>query len=281
MRWCRIVAALLMFVALPAMADATNAAVGVVTEASGNVRILRADAYYQAAQGVNVTSRDIIETPSGGSAQLEMNDGSILRLGPDSRLALSEYRLDGSGNVVSAALDVISGWLQFQVAKLHQNAAFHFDTTVMTIGIRGTEGTIDARNSQGGLYLEEGAVKVRTQESAGVGPQSSEIHTGQYIGRARGQMFVRADGMPATFRDHLPAALRERLVRRIQFLRQRGIPPRIIRRMRRREAERFLRRHPYMRRQMRQEFRQRFRTNARLRGGVIERERRIQRHRFR
>jgi len=277
MRWWRFAGLLLMLVGLPAAAVAAGTTVGVFTETNGNVRILRGDYYYQAAQGVNVNSQDIIETPANGSAQLEMTDGSILRLGSDSRLALSEYRLDDSGNVVSAALDVISGWLRFEVAKLHQDAAFHIDTPVMTIGIRGTEGMIDAQNEQGGLYLEEGVVQVKTQEQASIGPQNTEIRAGQYIERTRGHMFARSDGMPATFRDRLPQAFRARLVRRIQYLRHRGVPPRKIRRIRRGDAQRILQQHPYMTPRMRQQFRERIHQNPQLHEETNQRERRRRR----
>ena len=279
-RW-KIAAFMLLFAALPAMAVADDSTVGVFTDVSGNVKILRGDAYYRAVQGVNVSNQDIIETPTDGSAQLEMKDGSILRLGPDSRLALSQYRLDESGNVVSAVLDVISGWLRFQVAKLHQNATFHFDTPVMTIGIRGTEGTIDAQNNQGGLYLEKGEVQVQTEEHASVGPLNSQIIAGQYIGRARGHMFKLADSMPAGFHDRMPAAVRTRLVRRIQFLQHRGVRPRFIRRMNRSESERFLKAHPYMRQETRQQYRARLRRKSRSREEIRERERVRERRRRR
>ncbi len=271
MRWWHVAGLFMFFAVLPAAG--ADSAVGVITDASGTVKILRGDNYYQAAQGVNVLSQDIVETPSGGSAQLEMNDGSILRLGPDSRLALSEYHLDDQGNVVSAVLDVISGWLRFQVAKLHQAAAFNIDTPVMTIGIRGTEGMIDAEEDKGGLYLEEGAVRVKTQDQASVGPQVTRISTGQYIERSRGQMFSSSNAMPAAFRNRMPPAFRARLVRRIQFLQERGVPPRRIRRLTRRDADRFLSRHPHMRAQMQQQFRKRLRDHPQQRNDLIQRDR--------
>ncbi|MHB8454186.1 MAG: FecR family protein [Acidiferrobacterales bacterium] len=218
-------------------------------------------------------SQDIVETHSGGSAQLEMNDGSILRLGPKSRLALSEYRLDDHGNVVSAALDVISGWLRFQVAKLHQAAAFNIDTPVMTIGIRGTEGMIDASANQGGLYLEEGMVRVKTQNHASVGPQTTRVSTGQYIERSRGRMFSHSNGMPTAFRNRMPPDFRARIVRRIRFLRERGVPPRRIRRLTHRDVERFLHRHPHMRAQTQRQFRERLREHPQQRTDRIQRER--------
>ncbi len=271
MRWWHIAGLLILIMVLPtAVADS---AVGVITDTGGAVTILRGNTYYRATQGVNVLSQDIVETQAGGSAQLEMNDGSILRLGPESRLALSEYQLDDQGNVVSAALDVVSGWLRFQVAKLHPAAAFNIDTPVMTIGIRGTEGMIDASENQGGLYLEEGAVRVKTQDQASVGPQTARISTGQYIERSRGQVFSYSNGMPTAFRNRMPSAFRARMVRRIEFLRKRGVAPRRIRRLTHRDAERFLRRHPHMRAQAQRQFRERLREHPQQRDDRKRRER--------
>ena len=59
--------------------------VGVFSEVNGDPRIQRGDAYYAAAQGVEVDENDIVETGADASAQIEMKDGSVLKLGAGSR----------------------------------------------------------------------------------------------------------------------------------------------------------------------------------------------------
>lgn len=246
--------------------------VGVFSETSGDTRIQRGDDYYAAAQGVEVDEDDIVETGADGSAQIEMKDGSVLKLGASSRLLVSDYRLDADGNVLTAGLDVLSGWLRFAVAKLHGSDA-HYDisTPTMTIGIRGTEGVIDAANEQGGLLLEEGMVAVHAPDAGSV-----PVSAGQYIERAQGRAFARPAAMPAAFRERMPHGLRPFLVRHPQWLRRHGVPPRRIRGLVRADRERYLREHP----QLREQLTERFRAHGRITPQQREawRQRRLQPH---
>ena len=90
-----------------------TAGIGVFADVQGDTRIQRGEAYLAAAPGVDVEEDDIIETGDNASAQVEMQDGSMLKLGAASRLLLADYEFDSGGNVVSAGLEVLSGWLRF------------------------------------------------------------------------------------------------------------------------------------------------------------------------
>lgn len=238
---------ILLFLSSSALADS----VGAFSEVSGDTRIQRSDAYYAAAQGVEVDENDIVETAAGASAQIEMKDGSVLRLGASSRLLLSEYQLDHDGNVLTAGLDVLSGWLRFAVANLHgSNARYDIGTPTMTVGIRGTEGVIEAANENGGLYLEKGLVAVQAAD-AGTVPVSA----GEYIERARGRAFAHPRAVPATFRERMPHELRAFVVRHPQWLRRHGVAPRRIRGLLPEDRERYLREHPHMQEQLNERFR--------------------------
>ena len=239
----------------------THAAVGVFTETSGDVKFLRAEYYFEAAVGVEVQAEDLVETGAAATAQLDMGDGSILRIGPNSRLVLTEYRLDEGGNVVAAGIEVVSGWLRFAVAKLRNDANYRIETSTMTIGIRGTEGVVEAQDSHGGLYLEEGAVEV-----SAVDPQHSKLpaaalQAGEYIERTHGQPFVLPGQAPSAFRERMPPAFRERLRHRAQLLKARGIPPRQIRRIQGQDVQRYLKDHPHMRPHLPQHMRKQLRAN--------------------
>ena len=224
-----------------------HAAVGVFTETSGDVKFLRGDYYFEAAAGVEVEAEDLVETGDAATAQLDMGDGSILRIGPNSRLALTDYRLDSDGNVIAAGIEVVSGWLRFAVSKLRNDASYRIETPTMTIGIRGTEGVIEAQDSQGSLYLEEGAVEARAADPQSSGSDASAVRAGEYIERTRGQSFARPGQAPLAFRNRMPPAFRERLQRRAQLLKARGMPPRQIRRIQGEDVQRYLKDHPHMR----------------------------------
>jgi len=243
------------------------AGIGVFTDVQGDTHIQRGEAYLAAAPGVDVEEDDIIETGNNAGAQLEMNDGSLLRLGAASRLLLADYKFDNGGNVVSAGLEVLSGWLRFAVTKLRSNEnRYAISTPTMTIGIRGTEGVIEAGNARGGLLLEEGEVTVRAAEAGSI-----PVRAGEYIERAPGQPFARPGAAPSAFRARLPATLQPRMARRAHLLRQRGVPPQQIRHILREDRERYLRQHPHLRQKFEQRFRERTGNNPAFREKQKER----------
>jgi hypothetical protein len=228
--------------------------IGVVTASEGDVQILRGRTYVSAARGVDIEADDIVETGTDAAAQLDLDDGSVLKLGAQTRVALAEYRLDANNNIVAAAVDVLSGWMRFAVAKLRPDRSFGIHTPTLTIGIRGTEGTIEAESERGALHLTEGAVDVTPTGSDSQTAAATRINAGEYIQRARGAPLLRQGQPPREFLQRLPPGMRDRLIHRAQELRQRGVPPRVIREMTREDARRFLQRHPQLRKPLRQRF---------------------------
>lgn len=247
--WLVAVLALLFPLAAPA------GVVGVFTDVDGEVHLLRGENYLAAASGVEVEQQDVVETASGATAQLDMEDGSVFKLGPDTRLVLSDYQLDNERNVVSAGLDVLSGWVRFAVAKLRGSGSYAFHTPVMTVGVRGTEGVIEADNDSGGLHLEDGEVEIAGAGTDARGFAAERVTAGQFVQRQRGQRFQRLDRPPPEFARRLPPAVQHKLQRRALELRQRGVPPRVIRKMTREDAQRFLQRHPNANERVRERFR--------------------------
>ena len=231
-----------------------TAGIGVFADVQGDTRIQRGEVYLAAAPGVDVEEDDIIETGDNASAQVEMQDGSMLKLGAASRLLLADYKFDSGGNVVSAGLEVLSGWLRFAVSKLRSNdSRYAITTPSMTIGIRGTEGVIEAYSARGGLFLEEGEVAVRAADAGSV-----PVRAGEYIERAPGQPFMRPAAVPPAFRARMPASMQPRMARRAHLLKQRGVPAQQIRHIQREDRERYLRQNPHLH----QKFEQRFRAGA-------------------
>lgn len=259
----------IVFLVLCSFTAGAQAAVGVISEASGEVRLQRGDALLAAAAGVDVEEDDLVETGADAAVQIELHDGTLLKLGPASRILLSEYRLDPERGVLAAGIDVLSGWLRFAVSKLKRaDARFEFHTPTMTIGIRGTEGVIEAANERGSLLLEEGEVVARAGEAGSV-----PIRAGEFIERHHSRPFHRPGGVPPAFRQRLPGLVQARMVRRAQLLRARGVPPRQIRKLRREDRERYLQQHPHLRQRLEQRFGQRARAAGPWRNRDAERRR--------
>jgi FecR protein len=232
-----------------------HASVGVFSDVDGSVTILRGDNYLAAQPGVEVEQQDIVETAADAAAQLDMEDGSLLKLGPDTQLSVSEYRLDNDRNVIAAGIDVLAGWVRFAVAKLRDNGRYTFHTPVLTVGVRGTEGVVDAQNDSGDLDLTEGSVEISAVGDDARGLAPVRVSAGEFIQRRRGRGFERLHRAPPAFLERMPARMRVRLERRAMRLHRRAVPPRVIRRINREDALRFMERHPYLRERLRERFR--------------------------
>ncbi len=251
----RVLLAFFLLTLAVVFAPAHAGSVGVVAEVSGEAKLLRGFNHIEAAKGVEVEPADIIATGKDGTVQLSMEDGSTLRIGPNSRLALTDYKLDQDNSVVSAGVDLLAGWLRFAVSKLKKkDAAFNINAPVLTIGIRGTEGVIEAENEQGGLHLETGAVDVSGRDATGRMLPPVRVNAGEYVQRLQGQMFQKLARPPAAFHNRLPPIVQQKIVRRELALKERGVPPRVVRQITREEAKEFIRKHPHAEDRLKQRF---------------------------
>lgn len=245
------------------------APVGVFSEVEGELRLLRGDIYYEARPGVELEARDIVESGADGAAQIDLNDGSSLSVAANSQVLLAEYEIDDRGGVVRASIDLLSGWLRFAVAKLEgERSSYEFNTPVMTVGIRGTEGVIEAAGENAGLFLEEGRV-VAQRAGFGDAPAVTDapqvVEAGQYIGAGEGEGLRRRAGPPPEAMARMPARMKARLARRAQFLERRGFAPRQIRRMQRQDLRNYLNRHPRMKERLMDRFRDRWQNDPEFR----------------
>jgi hypothetical protein len=246
-----VVVGVVLFLAAPVQA----AIVGVFTQVQGEVQLLRGENYLAAENGVELEPQDIVETGVQSSTQLDMEDGSVFRLGPGTRLAVSEYKLDNNKNVLVAGLDLLNGWMRFAVSRLRPEGNYSMRTPVLTIGVRGTEGVIEAENEQGGLHLHEGLVEVGSAGQDLPTAVPVRVSSGEYIRRQRGQAFQRLTQPPPEFVRRLPPGVQHKLVRQAQTLRTRGVSPRVIRAVTREDAQRYLKNHPHMPERLQQRFR--------------------------
>jgi hypothetical protein len=242
----------LLFICSTAMA--APAKIGTVTEVEGQVQLLRDNAFYEAGVGVEIYNTDSVLTSSDGQVQFDMVDGTNLRIGSDTRLRFSEYELDEKGNVVSAVVDVLSGWIRFAVATLQENSAYNIDTPTMTIGIRGTEGVIEAGEQNSGLFLSEGNVSIIGADS-GAAETPLELVGGEYAERPSGQPIRRQAMTEQLQESRIPPRMRLRIARRMQFLKTTGVHPRRIRAANAAEVRRFLLENPQARERIRERLR--------------------------
>ncbi len=139
----------------PAPAARVDFAVGNVTavNTSGQSRTL--------AKGASLDQGETINT-NNGRAQLRFTDGAYVSLQPESQFRIDQYRFDGKVDgsekglfsLLKGGLRTITGLVGRSNRKNYQ-----ITTTVATIGIRGTEYTIQYGQSVSGT-VGEGEIEV-------------------------------------------------------------------------------------------------------------------------
>ncbi len=165
---------LMMLLIGPLAADVFAAGAARVDFAVGNVVAQRPDGRQQVlSRGAEIHSGDTIDTGSG-RAQLRFSDGAMVSLQPQTRFRVDTYEFKGQNDgsekgfftLLKGALRTISG----AIGKADRKA-YRMDTTVATIGIRGTEysvavdegttvttnsGLVEVCNAAGCLLVEAG-----------------------------------------------------------------------------------------------------------------------------
>ena len=134
----RILAVALAFAPMVAWADEP---IGQVKTESGAVTLERQGKAQPIAIGDHVFQSDVIVTATGGTVGITFADNSTMSLGPDSRLALDQFRFDTTthdgvfdSSLQKGTLAVRSGQIVRQTPE-----AMHIRTPTALLGVRGTE----------------------------------------------------------------------------------------------------------------------------------------------
>jgi len=125
----------------------TPAHAGFLKNVRGSVHLIDvSDQSRIARPGETVRQSDRIETSANAGASLVLRDGTVLVVGPSSRLNLREFQFDSTTHDGSIAVSLVQGTLRVisgLLGKAHPEAV-RVDTQTATIGIRGTDFIVSA-----------------------------------------------------------------------------------------------------------------------------------------
>lgn len=134
-----------------AQAQATAAHAGFVKMVRGDVQLLSAGGVLRPARtGDEVAPIERIVTGPDGAASVMLRDGSILVVGPSSRLDLKEFAFDPTTQDGNMLVSLLRGSLRMitgLIGKTHPDAV-RIETQTATIGIRGTDFIVQADAQQ-------------------------------------------------------------------------------------------------------------------------------------
>jgi len=99
------------------LAQAGDAPIGLFTIVEGEVTVLREAHEFRAAEGVPLRPEDIVRSRETALlTRIELQDGTLLDLGPATELLLQPQALAGTPAAPSASLYLLRGWLKVTAA---------------------------------------------------------------------------------------------------------------------------------------------------------------------
>lgn len=123
---------------------------------AGSDRVLRV--------GDHVYKNDLIWTGKRGKLQIELKDGTVLKLGEKAKVALDDFVYQENDSAVALALRSVAGAFRFIGGEIDKQApgSTRIETPLATLTIRGTDifaGPIDGAY---GVFVFSGQIEVAT-----------------------------------------------------------------------------------------------------------------------
>jgi hypothetical protein len=188
-----------------------------LTMLEGSLKVIRGVNVYKAdrnTEGMIVRQGDMIESSDGGFSQFEFAGGTIVALGPSSRVFLarlaSGHKGGGAPGQPVANLILLSGWL-----KAESNPAsgtYRYSTSLFSLASASGSILIHLDADGCDAYLESGSASVGEASSEIAWRQTAAAKSGQFFSRKTGKNLVTlsrpsssfVETMPVPFQDTLP-----------------------------------------------------------------------------
>ncbi|WP_439814025.1 FecR family protein [Zavarzinia sp. CC-PAN008] len=140
--WQGAACAIVLLLAGPCLAQGASAEspIGKVRTLAGSVTIERDGTSLTPAMGEPIFQQDVLVTGMNGSLGVVMIDDTVLSLGPDSELILSDYAFDSGAYEGRMTADMRRGTLALTSGEIPKASpgALQVRTNRMIMGIRGT-----------------------------------------------------------------------------------------------------------------------------------------------
>lgn len=139
-------------VADPARVSQASPRAGTAKLVTGQVRISDGTQERPLAPGDGISAADRVLTGPDGSASLVLRDGTVMVVGPNSRVDLREFQFDSTtyqGNMVVSVLRGTMRMVSGLIRKTRSDAV-SIETPTALIGIRGTDFIVDVEPADEG-----------------------------------------------------------------------------------------------------------------------------------
>lgn len=130
-----------------AIAQPATGAAGMLKRSQGEVTIERAGQRQPAAPGAVLLVGDTLRTGPGGSAGITLRDDTLMTLGPDAELLLSQFTFDNTTHDGGMLMSLWRGTLHMLTGLVAKKAPerVNVQTRTVVLGARGTEFIIETQ----------------------------------------------------------------------------------------------------------------------------------------
>ncbi len=161
---------------------AAQDAVGEVVRLQGHVARTRGSGETSLVLGDKVAVGDSIVTGEDGKVDLRLTDGSLLTVGPSSRVEVARFAPKAGGGTGEALLSLLSGVIKLIVNDGTRWGRFAVQTETAVASVRGTEWLVEAAKDASAVLVLTGSVEVASRSPGPVftlGPgQGTDIKAG-------------------------------------------------------------------------------------------------------
>lgn len=140
-----------------------------VTMTVGNVNVKRANGAVEPMKtGSTLLKNDAIITAAGSRAEVQLDEGSVVRVGPETEFALASYGY-GANGARDTNLNLANGSMSMRVTKLTGSSDFKVSTVTAVAGVRGTFFYVnyDKNSKEVGIAVYSGKVEVGKEDKNG------------------------------------------------------------------------------------------------------------------
>ncbi|MFO7913871.1 MAG: FecR family protein [Desulfotignum sp.] len=132
---------LLMSLLVPCLAKADISSIGTIKTIKGDVTVVRNAAPAPAHIGDRLYPQDILQTGTKSSTGIIFEDNTLLSLGPDTEIIISDYMFAPEKGLFSMIIQMIKGTASYLSGIIGKQSpeTVEFHTPDATINIRGTQ----------------------------------------------------------------------------------------------------------------------------------------------
>lgn len=137
-----------------ATAPVDGARIGTFKQIQGDIQLGREAGRAAPASGDAVRQGDRIRTGQAGGASIVLKDGTVLSMGPNTTVDLSQFQFDSTTQNGNFLLDVLQGSVRIVtglMAKINPER-FKVRTPTAVVGVRGTDFIVEATPNTPPLY---------------------------------------------------------------------------------------------------------------------------------